>query len=130
MSRPHHFGEIANPFLTTRLLFCGMDFAYVFLRGAPAHVRECPVKICKLCFLNLSDQMFSDEGWVRINATYGHLSGESVLMKLKDILKAEQLSLSFFVVLDTLEIPARAARLAMRVGIEGGDTDLVWILAS
>ena len=42
--------------------------------------------------------------------TYGHLSGEGLLMKLKDILKPKQLSLTFFVVLDSFEIPTQIPR--------------------
>jgi hypothetical protein len=39
-----------------------------------------------------------------IEVTHGHLRGKGIFMELKDILKTKQLSLSFFVVLDALEI--------------------------
>ena len=51
-------------------------------------------------------------------------------MKLKDILKPKQLSLTFFVVLDSLEVPTHTPRSVMGNGIEGRVPDLVWILAS
>ena len=41
-------------------------------------------------------------------------------MKLKDVLKTKQLSLTFFVVLDTLEIPTSAPRSATGLESKGG----------
>lgn len=49
-------------------------------------------------------------------ATYGHLGSQSILMELKDILKAKQLSLTFSVILDTLEIPR--STLGLMMGLE------------
>ena len=42
--------------------------------------------------------------WVEV--AHSHLSGEGILMKFKDVLKAKQFSLTFLVVLDSLEVPS------------------------
>ena len=67
---------------------------------------------------------------MEVEVTYGHLSGEGILMEFKDILKAEQLSLTFFIVLDSLEVPMRTPRSATEDEIESEAPDLVWTLAS
>jgi hypothetical protein len=122
--------DAANPFLAARLLLRGVDLTCVFLRGAPAHVRECPVQVCKVRLLDLLNQLLSDGRRERDEATYGHLSRQGFLMKFKDILKTKQLSLTIFVVLDTLKISTPTSGLAIRVGIVGELPDLVWMLAS
>jgi len=62
-SQPFFFGGMADPFLTTRLLLRSVDFVHVFLRGASAHVRECPVKVSKMRFFDLLNELLSDEGY-------------------------------------------------------------------
>ena len=73
-------------------------------------------------FLDLLNHRLSDGRWGVAQVTYSHLGGNSVFMKLEDILKTKQLPLTFFVVLDALEIPKSATNL---VTVVGGEADIL-----